>query len=554
MSPVPGSTGGALDRLSDTATDPKTAPVADATWRQKFKDFRGQLSLSPTARISMGLVSLLIGLLMVLDLVLKLLPDQRVMTQHLREDVSVNLALQIKHMLGQQQLLQLIGPTLSEMVAQSTELESIGVRREDGVLVVSTLEHAKLWKPPAMSLSTITSVVVPLNADTGRWGQLEVGFHSPWPTTITGWIQQPTVQLVIILSSSTFLAYYLYLRRVLQHLDPSKAIPERVRVAFDTLTEGLLVLDPHGQILLANEAFRGFHPQAGSVLLGRSIDQMEWLVKGIVDDMGTELPWTRVMSMSEPILGVQVDLTEPGGERRRALLNCAAIRDASGNSRGCLVTLDDITALDQANAKLRLALGELQSSQDQIQKQNDELQMLANCDPMTGCFNRRAFFSRAEKLMDHAKATGEPLTCFMSDIDKFKNFNDTYGHAVGDVVIQQVSRLLKRGMRVEDVLCRYGGEEFCVLLPGFDLEQAVAVAESIRFAIEHEAGPSVDTVPNLRITSSFGVAQLGMGDALDLHHLIERADQGLYAAKEGGRNQVQCMDWAHNTKEAVAAH
>jgi diguanylate cyclase (GGDEF)-like protein/PAS domain S-box-containing protein len=490
----------------------------------------------------MGLVSLLIGLLMVLDLVLKLLPDQRVMTQHLREDISVNLALQIKHMLGQPQLLTMIAPTLNEMVERSKDLESIGVRREDGVLVVSTLEHKRLWVAPAMGLSTITNVVVPLNASAGRWGQLEVGFRSPWPTTVLEWVRQPTVELVVVLSVSAFIAYYLYLRRVLQHLDPSKAIPERVRVAFDTLTEGLLVLDTEGQILLANEAFRKFHPQAGTVLLGRSIDQMEWLVNGIVDDLGDELPWTRALSMSAPILGVHVDLTEPGGETRRALLNCAAIRDAAGNARGCLVTLDDITALDRVNAKLRSALSELQASQDQIQLQNEELQMLANCDPMTGCFNRRAFFARAEAMMAHAEATGAPLTCLMSDIDKFKNFNDTYGHAVGDLVIQQVSRLLKRAMRPQDVLCRYGGEEFCILLPGFDLEQAAEVAEGIRLAIQNEAGPSIDAVPNLRITSSFGVSQLGLGDAKDLHHLIERADQGLYAAKEGGRNQVQCLD------------
>jgi diguanylate cyclase (GGDEF)-like protein len=98
-------------------------------------------------------------------------------------------------------------------------------------------------------------------------------------------------------------------------------------------------------------------------------------------------------------------------------------------------------------------------------------------------------------------------------------------------------------MRTQDVLCRFGGEEFCVLLPGFNLEQAADVAEAIRYAIEMEAGSSIDTVPNLRITSSFGVSQLGLGDTQNLLQLIERADQGLYAAKEAGRNQVQSLDW-----------
>jgi diguanylate cyclase (GGDEF)-like protein/PAS domain S-box-containing protein len=503
-----------------------------------------QWSFSPTARITMGLVSLLIGLLMVLDLALKVLPDHRSMTQSLREQVAVHLALQVRRMLNAPAMADALGPMMNEMVDQSADIESIGIRKLEGSLVVSSHKHAQLWHAPAMGLSTLTSVVVPLNSSKGRWGQLEIGFKSPWPDTLMGWMQQPTVQLVVLLSCTAFLSFYLYLRRVLQHLDPSKAIPERVRVAFDTLTEGLLVLDVDGQILLANSAFRNFHPRAGSVLLGRSIDQLEWLVKGLRDEGNDEHPWRRVLKLSEPIMGVQVDLTEPGGEPRRALLNCAAIRDAAGHPRGALVTLDDITALDQANAKLRSALIELEGSRDQIQKQNDELQMLANCDPMTGCFNRRAFFSRADVLLAQAQSHREPICCLMSDIDKFKNFNDTYGQSVGDLVIQQVSRLLKRAMRPQDVLCRYGGEEFCMLLPGMDLEQAAAVAESIRMAIELEAGPGVDAVPNLRITSSFGASQLGLGGANNLLQLIERADQGLYAAKEAGRNQVQCMEWA----------
>src|SRR5690606_35648924 len=233
----------------------------------------------------------------------------------------------------------------------------------------------------------------------------------------------------------------------------------------DTLTEGLLVLDIDGQILMANSAFRGFHPRANQVLLGRSISEIDWLIQGLHETSDMP-PWERALLSSEPILGVEVDLTHGDGEPRRALLNCAAVRDAAGNARGCLVTLDDVTALDQANARLREAMSELEVSRDQIQKQNEELQLLANCDPMTGCFNRRAFFARAEPMLEHALKTGEPLSCFMTDIDKFKSFNDTYGHAVGDLVIQQVSRILKAAMRPEDVLCRFGGEEFCAFLPG----------------------------------------------------------------------------------------
>lgn len=507
-------------------------------------------ALSPTMRISMGLVSMLIGLLMILDLVLKILPDQRAMTMDLREQISVHLAVQIRKILNEDQSSAHLQQTLTELADQSKDLVSIAVRRDSGIVYAQTPRHKETWDPPPLGASTLNAVVVPLMAGDKRWGQLEVGFHSPWPATLVGWLKQPTVQLVITLSTASFIAFYLYLRRVLQHLDPSKAIPERVRMAFDTLTEGLLVLDVEGQILMANSAFRGFHPEASGVLLGRSIKQLDWLTKGLHEQADLP-PWERALLTTEPILGVEIDLGQQGGEPRRALLNCAAVRDAAGNARGCLVTLDDVTALDQANNRLRAAMAELEVSRDKIQKQNEELQLLANCDPMTGCFNRRAFFGRAEPMLAHALKTGEPLSCFMTDIDKFKSFNDTYGHSVGDLVIQQVARILKAAMRPQDVLCRYGGEEFCALMPGMDQAAAAEMADRIRSALEHEAGPGVDAVPNLRITSSFGVAQLGAGGANNVLLLIERADQGLYAAKEAGRNQVQCIDW--QTKEAASA-
>ncbi|WP_081960982.1 diguanylate cyclase [Aquabacterium sp. NJ1] len=510
-------------------------------------------SLSPTVRISMGLVSMLLGLLMILDLALKILPDKRAMTMEVREQVAVHLAVQVRRTLNENQDASHLQAVLTELVEQSGDITSLAVRRDSGNLFAASPQHEKTWEPPPLGASTLNAVVVPLHAGDKRWGQLEVGFRSPWPSSLMGWLNNPTVQLVISLSTASFIAFYLYLRRVLQHLDPSKAIPERVRIAFDTLTEGLLVLDIDGQILMANSAFRGFHPQAGGVLLGRGITQLDWLIKGL-KEVDAQYPWERALTTTEPILGVQVDLTHEGGESRRALLNCAAVRDAAGNARGCLVTLDDVTELDMANNRLRSALAELELSRDKIQKQNEELQLLANCDPMTGCFNRRAFFARAEPMLVHAQKTGEPLSCFMTDIDKFKSFNDTYGHAVGDLVIQQVARILKAAMRPEDVLCRFGGEEFCAFMPGMDEKAAAELADRIRDTLQREAGPAVDAVPNLRITSSFGVAQFGKGNANTALLLIERADQGLYLAKEAGRNQVQCVDWHPEKADAAAAH
>jgi diguanylate cyclase (GGDEF)-like protein len=129
----------------------------------------------------------------------------------------------------------------------------------------------------------------------------------------------------------------------------------------------------------------------------------------------------------------------------------------------------------------------------------------------------------------------------MSDIDHFKLFNDRYGHAVGDQVIKSVAKCLGTDLREVDMLCRYGGEEFCIMLPNSTVKQAFDVAERLRSAIENHAGAAVRDIPGIRITSSFGVASIKLG-AKDPAELIDQADQALYQSKQNGRNRVSI--WA----------
>lgn len=135
-----------------------------ALWRQ--------WTLSPTARISLGLVSLLVGLLMLLDLVFKVLPDQRSMTQSVREQVSVNLALQVKRMLSDPSLTAHIAPMLTDLVDHSKDIESVGIRKVNGSVVVSSRAHETLWKPPRWACPpsrTWWCPSMPTPADGGNW-------------------------------------------------------------------------------------------------------------------------------------------------------------------------------------------------------------------------------------------------------------------------------------------------------------------------------------------------------------------------------------------------
>jgi diguanylate cyclase (GGDEF)-like protein len=161
-------------------------------------------------------------------------------------------------------------------------------------------------------------------------------------------------------------------------------------------------------------------------------------------------------------------------------------------------------------------------------------ELLARVDTLTGLFNRRAFFERATGLWNTASRRSRPLTVAMLDIDHFKSINDRYGHATGDVVLKTVAELLTTTCRTSDVISRWGGEEFLLLLPETTLEQGSLLAERLRNAIERREIAVEEG--SLRATVSIGVADL-RGQP-NLEALIGDADQWLYRAKGSGRNCV----------------
>jgi two-component system, cell cycle response regulator len=174
----------------------------------------------------------------------------------------------------------------------------------------------------------------------------------------------------------------------------------------------------------------------------------------------------------------------------------------------------------------------LDAKHEIILEQNRELGRLSVTDPLTGLFNRSGFLNVLEIRMREAIRYGTPLALAMLDIDHFKIINDRHGHAVGDAVLKLFSEVLRRNVRGADVVCRWGGEEFLVLLPQQDEVGAVASAENLRRALEVTSFAPVEA-----LSASFGVAEYLAGD--DLQGWIARADQALYAAKAAGRNTVR---------------
>lgn len=158
-------------------------------------------------------------------------------------------------------------------------------------------------------------------------------------------------------------------------------------------------------------------------------------------------------------------------------------------------------------------------------------------DELTKVFNRRYFNQRFEREMQRAQRYQRSLSLIMLDIDHFKIFNDTHGHLWGDAVLKQVAQTLEASLRKADILARFGGEEFVILLPEIDRAHGQQVAEKLRHAIAAMTFPKAKTQPFGRITASLGLASFPE-DAAEADDLIHVADQGLYLAKARGRNQV----------------
>ena len=201
-------------------------------------------------------------------------------------------------------------------------------------------------------------------------------------------------------------------------------------------------------------------------------------------------------------------------------------------------------ALSTANAELRSIQTELAAQYRALEAANRQLASQATTDGMTGLANHRAFQEELQRQAARAERSAAPLSLLLLDVDKFKQYNDAFGHPAGDEVLRTVASLLASQVRDGDLPARYGGEEFAVVLPETDAETAKQIAERIRAAAE--AYP----FPNRAVTVSIGVAQRFQTESPDA--TIQRADVALYEAKSAGRNRAVYVPLALSDTESQA--
>lgn len=230
--------------------------------------------LSTRVHLALGLAVITVGVLLVASY-FHLIPDAEAMIRQHRAATAETIAITASSILDQQQP-EKLADMLDFMASRNEGLLSIGVRALDGRLLIDIHDHAGQWTAAPGAPSTDAAITVPVWQDGQQWGTVELRFE---PLRVSGWLghlQDPSLKLAGFAFALCTVLFFFYLKRMLQALDPSRAVPQRVRAAYDTLTEGLVVLDQQGKMVLANKSTSVMLGVPETRLVGRSPSSFAW--------------------------------------------------------------------------------------------------------------------------------------------------------------------------------------------------------------------------------------------------------------------------------------
>lgn len=306
-----------------------------------------------------------------------------------------------------------------------------------------------------------------------------------------------------------------------------------LRNVLDTLPVGVWIMDARGQIIQGNaEALRIW---AGARFVGPEQygEYKGWWLSTGEPVAAEEWAGARAIRDGETVVGEEVLIERFDGGRRIILNSAMPLRDEEGRITGAISVDQDITARKQDEVRLYEASAALDASNRELQEVLEREQRNARTDDLTGLSNRRHFYELANQLFAVSERYQTPLSILLFDVDRFKLFNDRFGHQAGDNALETIAREASRHKREADVFARYGGEEFIMALPNTDLAGARILAEAIRERIAMACVPVGGG--EATVTISVGVAEVQPGDDV-IDRVVGRADHALYEAKAAGRN------------------
>ena len=316
--------------------------------------------MSTKFRVVLGLAGITISLIM-LATYFGFVPDKDGAVRAGRTNLAESIAVHSTTLVTGGQLKKL-SSDLELLSERNEELLSIGLRRDDGRLISATPGHQQNWVEGDDKYSRDSQVIVPIYDGQAKWGLLELRFKPIHQSGIIGFLERPAFRLLVFMGGGCFLIFYLYLGKVLSLLDPSRAVPARVRAALDTLAEGLLVLDKKQHIVLANQAFARILDKTSDELVGIKASDIPWH-----DAQGTKLekgqhPWVKALEQEKVLRNQTLQIVLPNSKTMIFNTSCSPVLGDGKKHAGVLVSFDDITPLEQTKVELRLSKEEAESA------------------------------------------------------------------------------------------------------------------------------------------------------------------------------------------------
>ena len=315
------------------------------------------MKLTARMRVTIGLICLLISL-MVLVITIGIGPNQHRAMLKGRSNLAESLAISCIMHLNRRQLDE-VDTLIKSCVSRNSEMRSAAIRKKSNKLLVSAGPHDQIWKTNERSSS---QVALPLIVGNREWGNLEICFASDDPQSIIGWARVPWARYILMTMGLGFFVVYFYLGIVLKQLDPSRVVPKSVRVALDTIAEGLILTDRKGRVAIANQAFAGWAGRDPDSFIGAHADKMPWQP---ADDQ--KLPWIEAMETRKPQVRT-LQLVDSEDNVRSLIANSAPILGPDGSYRGVLTSFEDVSELEEHKREL----SEAKNAADQANRAKSE--------------------------------------------------------------------------------------------------------------------------------------------------------------------------------------
>ena len=311
-------------------------------------------------RVVIGLLGLTISVVM-LGFFLNIVPDRAMAVRQGRTVLAEAIAVHTTSAVLSADF-QYLNNDFKLLVDRNPDLLSLGLRRHDGAALVMTADHADRWQAMSGEHSMDTQVRVPIYSGEPKWGQLELRFEALDPGGFMGLTHHPMIRMIGFMGLLCYVGFYFYLGKVLRQLDPSRAIPGRVRSALDTLAGGLLVLDRKEQIVLANKSFAAMLGKASDNLLGYRAGDLPWMDKKGKKIKPPDRPWVQALKSGEAQTNRALRLRRAKRKWLTFNVNCSPVLGAGGKYAGVLVSFDDITQLENKEIELRQSKEEAEAA------------------------------------------------------------------------------------------------------------------------------------------------------------------------------------------------